>query len=318
MVPLENTSQLIDQDIASEKAIRFIQNVMSGTGDNFLLVTGESGIGKSHFLTYFVQKINDIKSTLGKAVAVKVRCKPTRYFISLSSVNRWPQKALSDREESEIDQYPGITENLKNIFHQEFEQESLNIISKISKNEGTPVRIQDLMKILGSIEQLLKSNGFDASFIIIDEFEKSLPRVHEHKSHHESLSTQIHKVIPSAISQLYSLLRLSGIGFIVSLRKEDWQVWQNVIESRFGNQNIISLEPLSLENSKTFLRYRLEGEEYKLKTSHPQILALNDDSIEAIWKNARRNPRQMLQLASVALKKAVKTKSDIIKPVMTG
>jgi AAA+ ATPase superfamily predicted ATPase len=169
MVPLENTNQLIDQDIASGKAIRFIQNVISRADNNLLLVTGESGIGKSHFLTYFVQKINDIKSTLGKAVAVKLRCRPNRDILYL-----YPQlieglkKALSDREESEINQYPEITEKLRNIFHQEFEQESLDIISKISKNEGAPVRIQDLMKILGSIEQLLKSNGFLFESIRVD------------------------------------------------------------------------------------------------------------------------------------------------------
>ncbi|HKG88650.1 MAG TPA: AAA family ATPase, partial [Nitrososphaeraceae archaeon] len=319
MVPLENTNQLIDQDIASRRAARFIENVMRRTDDNFLLVTGESGIGKSHFLTYFAQKVNDLKSSFGKAVAVKVRCKPNRDILYL-----YPQlieglkKVLSDREEAEINQYPDITEDLKNKFHQQYEQESLNMISKISNNEGTPIRIQDLMKILKSIEQLLKSNGFDAFFIIIDEFENSLPRVHEHKSYHEGLRTLVHTLTPSAVSQLYSLLRLSGIGFIVSLRKEDWEVWQNVIESGSGNQNLINLEPLSLEDSKTFLRNRLEGEEYRAKTSNPLILELNDNSIETIWKNAEGNPRQMLQLASIALKKTVKTRSDIIEPVISG
>jgi chromosomal replication initiation ATPase DnaA len=45
---------------------------MNKSDSNFLLVTGESGIGKSHFLNYILNEANDIRNTYGKAVAVKV------------------------------------------------------------------------------------------------------------------------------------------------------------------------------------------------------------------------------------------------------
>ncbi|MGC2572197.1 MAG: hypothetical protein WA364_11855 [Candidatus Nitrosopolaris sp.] len=57
--------------------------------------------------------------------------------------------------------------------------------------------------------------------------------------------------------------------------------------------------------------------EYKSEPSRPNALILSDNTVETIWKRAEGNPRQMLQLASEALRKTVKINSTIIEPIIS-
>jgi hypothetical protein len=68
----------------------------------------------------------------------------------------------------------------------------------------------------------------ESIFILVDELENSLPPVQEHQEYLSDDINQRKRVksmgTPQAISQLGSLTKLSGVGFIITLRRYDWNL----------------------------------------------------------------------------------------------
>ena len=72
---------------------------------------------------------------------------------------------------------------MKRALAEKKESESVEIISKILADRGTPRLVQDLMRVLKEIQIKLASNGYQNIFILVDELENSLPPVEEHQLH---------------------------------------------------------------------------------------------------------------------------------------
>lgn len=297
-VPLEKPNIIVNQQESRERAIEFINGVVRGSDSNLLLIIGEQGVGKSHFLNYFHNQI--ITSEFGKALAIKIRCKSNRDMVDL---------------------YPQITDDLKRLLKEKNETELIDVISKILTESGTPRLVQDLMKILKEIVLKLNSKGYQNLFILIDEFENSLPPVPEHRLPLD-YDYNIRRMMagrsmgtPQAISQLGSLTRLSGVGFIMTFRKNDWNMRQKEIKDRVSkieNKHIISLEPLSLQDSECFLIHRLEANDFRTPTTTFTESKFDNAAIELIWKKSNGNPRSILRLAGTAFRKSIRNSKSLI------
>jgi Cdc6-like AAA superfamily ATPase len=289
-VPLEKPSTIINQQKPQETSKEFINGVMRGSDANVLLIVGDEGVGKSHFLNLFANQLNS--GQFGKSLAVRIQSKIYKDVIDL---------------------YPQITEALKRILIERNELKLSKVISKVLTESGTPRLVEDFIKIFKQISRELDHKGYQSIFIFIDEFENSLPVVPEHQMHVASLG------VPRAISQLGSLTKLSGVGFILTFRKDDWNKWQEKIKERVNKiekKYTIAIEPLSLEDSKRFILHRLDAEEFKLPTDHPMAQPeFTQDTIESIWKRVNGNPRAMLRLANTLFRKAIRNETKLIEPI---
>ncbi|MGB6527540.1 MAG: AAA family ATPase [Candidatus Nitrosopolaris sp.] len=130
-----------------------MDGVIRGSDANLLLIMGDQGVDKTHFLNYFANLLNS--GEFGRALAVKIRSKSNKDMLDL---------------------YPQITEALKRILMERNELELVDTILKILIESGTPRLVQDLIKILKEIEIQLGSRGYRGIFILVDEFENSLQR----------------------------------------------------------------------------------------------------------------------------------------------
>jgi len=251
-------------------------------------------------LNYFANQIDVLN--FGKALAVKIRCKTNQDMLDL---------------------YPQITEALKKALVEKREFELMDEISKIPADRGTPRLVQDLMGVLKEIQTQLSSKGYQNSFIFVDELENSISySIQEDHLHINDDLVQRRRNrsrgTPQSISQLGSLTRLPGIGFILTLRKNDWRLWEGDIKERVNkieNKYIINIEPLSFEDSKEFLTHRLNDEGFKTSNNCAFVhMGFSDDAIEQIWRKGQGNPRAMLKIANTAFRKSVDKKIRLINP----
>ncbi len=289
-VPLEKPTTIVNQKNATASAHEFLSSVVHGSDDNLMLIIGSQGAGKSHFLHYYANQINTGK--FGKALAIKIQCKNNRDIVDL---------------------YPQITEGLKYVLQEKNETQLIEIISNILAEAGTPRLVQDLMKILKEIELKLVAEGYNGIFILIDEFENSLPTLHD-QSEYLGYSAR-RTVTPQAISQLDSLTKLSGTGFIIAFRKEDWEVWKGGMKRQVGKiakKYLVNMEPLTVEDSKIFLSHRLEADEFRSSAIPIEKPKFADEAVKVICEKGRGNPRQMLRYASAAFRKAIKSDNNTI------
>ena len=124
---------------------------------------------------------------------------------------------------------------------------------------------------------------------------------------------------PESISQMGSLTKLSGTGFIVTIRKEDYDLWQKDLAagiSKLEDRFTIRLEILSFDDAKSFLLHRLESEEFQISNATTEKPVLLDRTIRLIWEKGEGNPRAMLRLASSAFRKAVLSELKTVEPVL--
>ena len=204
---------------------------------------------------------------------------------------------------------------MKRALAEKKESESVEIISKILADRGTPRLVQDLMRVLKEIQIKLASNGYQNIFILVDEFENSLPPVEEHQLHLNDDISQRKRNKYMGTPQ--SIPQLAGVGFIITLRKYDWNLWQNDIKERVNkieNKYMINMESLSLEDSKQFLTHRLNADEFRISSTKSDIEpSFSDDAIKLIWEKSNGNPRAMLRLANTAFRKSVRKEMKSIE-----
>jgi energy-coupling factor transporter ATP-binding protein EcfA2 len=264
-VPFEKPNIIINQHESQQIAKDFINGVIRGSDANMLLIMGDQGVGKTHFLNYFANLLN--REEFGKALAVTVR---------------------SEANKDMVDLYRQVIDTMQRILVEKSELGLADTIKKILDDSRTPRLVQDLVKILKEIEIQVGSKGYRSIFILVDEFENSL------------LGTPF-PFIPQTISQLGTLTRLSGLGLILTIRKDDWNTWQEKIKERvqkIEKKYVIALERLSIEDSKRFILHRLEAEEFRLPNYPMATPKFVQDNIELITKSGNGNPRAMLRLAN--------------------
>ena len=294
-VPLDRPEIIIDQIEPQRISEEFIKGVTAGSDANFMLIVGNQGVGKSHFLNYHANKINN--GNFGKSIALKIRCKSNRDIVDL---------------------YPQIIDDLNKVLKIKGEEELLIMVSHIIKDSGTPRLVQDLMKILREIEIQISTRGYKNIFILIDEFENSLQPLQDEEEHPQYERDRRKMGTPQAILQLASLTRVSGIGFFVTFRRTYWRWYQAELKDRISkmeNKYVINMESLTLPDSKSFLLYRLETNEFKSNPASKKEPIFTDESIEYIWKQSEGNPRAMLRLAATAFRKAVR---DNMTEIVSG
>lgn len=107
-------------------------------------------------------------------------------------------------------------------------------VSRFLDEAGSPRLVQDLMKILKELELILSTKGYRNLFIMIDEFENTLPPAHEHHQHVGYRRSFRRVGTPESISQMDSLSKVSGTGFIVTFREEDFEKWHEQLEKRLS------------------------------------------------------------------------------------
>jgi hypothetical protein len=111
--------------------------------------------------------------------------------------------------------------------------ERLNlVITEALSEAGTPRVISDLMGILRNVSLRISAAGHGPLFILIDEFENSLPTSEHDRKRALRIIGRRRSATPQAINQLDSLTQLSGIGFVVVMRKEYWEDWKKSVENR--------------------------------------------------------------------------------------
>jgi sugar-specific transcriptional regulator TrmB/Cdc6-like AAA superfamily ATPase len=297
-VPLSKPTTVINQRRPKEICTTFINKIGMGVDTNLMLIMGKQGVGKSHFLNYFANEIN--KNKFGKAIAVRIRCKSNKDLIDL---------------------YLQITEGIKEILEEKQEVALLDQVSRFLDEAGSPRLVQDLMRILKELELIFSTKGYGNLFIMIDEFENTLPPAHKHHLHIGHRSS-LRVGTPESISQLDSLSKLSGTGFIVTVREEEFEKWQEQLEkrlSKFEKKFIIYMKPLSYEDARAFLIHRLQDKEFRiygdkhLWVAEPPALSSSD--ISSIWKKGSGNPRLMLRLASAVFRQLVYHNITKVEPV---
>ena len=117
---MERPTDIINQKYPKEITEEFIDNICHGSDSNFMLITGDQGVGKSHFLNYFSNQINT--RSFGNSLALKIQCKSNRDVVDL---------------------YPQITEDLKRVLTQRKEFELIDSISRVLADSGTPRLVQN-------------------------------------------------------------------------------------------------------------------------------------------------------------------------------
>jgi hypothetical protein len=327
-VPLDAPSSMINQVKAKDIAIDFIKGVIMGSDSNLMWIIGKQGVGKSHFSNYFANKINS--GEYGKALAVRIECKTNKDIIDL-----YPQlfeglkRDLNHKEEKELDEQ--VTKIREEAGSPRFVQDLMNTpvplddvseqVTKILEEAGSPRFVQDLMRTLSQIESLILKKGYNGIFIFIDEFENTLPPIHEHHEHSDySFSRRLRMVTPESIWQMDSLTKLSGIGFIVTLRDEDYESRKDEIHKNITKMDkdlIVNIEELSVEDAKSFLESRLEGNEFcTSSTTNIAKPSISDETYKALWSEAKGNPRALLRITSNIFRKAIHTGRKVIEPGM--
>lgn len=284
-VPLEKPNIIINQQNSRKIMDNFLHQVNIGSEANLLLITGVQGVGKSHFQHYYYNKINEDKNN--KSIAIKIQCKHNRDIVDL---------------------YPQITEGLKKILFEKGEAELMEKISVVISNYGTPRLIQDLMKLLRELNLHLLENGYKSLYLFIDELENSFPPNRGSITTNQ-IDMRKRSNVPQSILQLASLSMTSGLGFIVTIRYEDWKDWEQEIYDRIRKVEpgyIIKLNPLSFEDTNKFLDHRLSQKEFRLTQDNSKNeFSFEGEVVKSIWVASNGNPRKMLRMAGILFRKAI-------------
>ena len=205
-VPMLRPQTVIDETEQKKNMANFIENVLKGSDANVLFLVAKEGGGKSHFLNFHRGNINE--NQYGKAFAIKIQCRPNRDLLDL---------------------YPQISTELTKVAKEKTDERLSSAITEALNEGGTPRVISDLMRILRNIALRISAAGYGPLFILIDEFENSLPMSEQDRRKPLPFLGRKRIATPQAINQLDSLTQLSGIGFKKNI---SWQLQVNSRKSR--------------------------------------------------------------------------------------
>ena len=205
-VPPEYPKDIVNQSESRQRLETFLKDMMKGSSRNFVFVCADEGMGKTHFLNFYAKSLNDKK--FGNAIALRLNCKPKSDIIDL-----YTQVPLA------------ISRLVKdNILKAE--------AIKTLEMAGTPKNINDFINLLRLLNSNLAESGFQGIFLLIDDFENTLP-------------TEISDLTPRSILQLTDMAKLENMGIVVAMRAKSWDLWNKEIRNRIpkiGRISVIKLE----------------------------------------------------------------------------
>jgi DNA-binding MarR family transcriptional regulator len=279
-VPPEYPRDIVNQNEARGRIDAFLTDMIKGSSRNFVFVCADEGMGKTHFLNFHAKIINDKK--YGNSVALRLNCKPKSDIIDL-----YTQVSLSISR---------LTES--KILKAE--------IIKTLEIAGTPKNINDLISLLRSLNSSIMESGFQGMFLLIDDFENTLP------ADSGTLS-------PRSILQLTELAKLENIGIIVAMREKSWEIWNKEIRNRLprvGRISVIKLGKLGSKETCDLLEYRVSEKDTETRKEPPHFdLCVS----EKICEKGNGVPRQIISIAREVFRIAIlenkKITTDLVESV---
>lgn len=272
-VPPEYPKDIVDQEVAQEKMTRFVGSMIEGSTKNFVFLIADEGMGKTHTLNFFAKNINEGK--FGKAIALRLNCRPRSDIIDL---------------------YPQIHYSMSNIPRSEILGEE---VIRILETSGVPKSITDFLRILRTINSHLITAGCKGVFLMIDDFENTLP------------STET-AITPRSILQLSDLARLENIGFIIAIREKYWKNWIEDIRTRIPRirrTDIIRLKKFTPKETSELINFRLSEYKDLKETKKPPVFNL--DVTSRICRAAKGVPRAIITIAREVFRLAVGEDTEI-------
>ncbi len=265
-VPPEYPRDIVNQKDPRQRMESFLGDMIKGSTRNFVFICADEGMGKTHFLNFHAKCINDKK--FGDAIALRLNCKPKSDIIDL-----YTQISLSISR---------LTES--KILRTE--------IIKTLEIAGTPKNINDLISLLRLLNSSIMELGFQGMFLMIDDFENTLP-------------SEAAQLTPRSILQLTDLSRLENMGIVVAMREKSWDMWNKEIRNRIprvGRISMIKLGKLGPSETCELLKYRVDEKDIETKIDPPQFdLAVSTK----ICEKGQGVPRQIISIAREVFRIAV-------------
>jgi DNA-binding MarR family transcriptional regulator len=271
-VPDEYPDRIVNQVQAQEKLNSFALNMTQGSIRNFLFLVASEGMGKTHTLNYFAKKVNDGK--FGKALALRLNCRPKSDIIDL---------------------YPQITHAISSSSTPDnFKQE----VTHILEASGVPKSATDFLRVLREINTTLITLGYKGVFLMIDDFENTLP-------------TEETSITPRSVLQLGDLAKLENIGFTVAVREEYWKIWHTEIKRRLTKvtkTDIVALTTFTDKETLELIEQRLS--EYK-EPEAKKLPTFSLSVVTQICKAANGVPRNIVAIAREVFRLSVSGEREI-------
>jgi Cdc6-like AAA superfamily ATPase len=277
-VPPEYPTEIVDQEKVQEKLGFFVNDMLKGSSRNILFLVADEGMGKTHTLNYFAKRLNE--GVFGNALALRLNCKPRSDIIDL---------------------YPQIYSSMSRIPASKVLSEE---VLRILESSGVPKGITDFLGILRTINSYLIEKGCKGVFLLIDDFENTLP----------SIET---KTTPRSILQLGDLVKLENMGFIIAIREKSWKEWSGQIGKRVkavGKINVVGLEKFTARSTLQLINYRLS--EYRDLEAKKAALTFSLEIARQICKIAQGIPRVIIQIAREVFRIAVSENRKITLEVL--
>jgi chromosomal replication initiation ATPase DnaA len=243
-----------------------VEEMMAGSSRNFVFICAEEGMGKTHFLNFYATRINS--KEFGNAIALRLNCKPRSDIIDLYTqislyISRLVDSKILKRE-----------------------------ILKILEISGTPKNITDLISLLRSLNSNIMDSGYQCMFLMIDDFENTLP-------------TEFTAITPRSILQLTELIRLENMGIVLAMRERSWETWNKEIRRRIpkvGRYGLIKLKKFGPDETRELLRYRVEEKDEQSIKEPPQF----DQTVSMkICESGQGVPRQIITIAREVFRIAI-------------
>lgn len=144
-IPISKSLQVVGQDDALEELSDFITDISTNSSaNNVALIVDEQGMGKTHLMTHFLDKINN--GSLPNTAGLFIRCRPNNDFFTIYNEIRVAVEKLPDSP-------------LK-----------MGLISILRKSDY-PLTINQFSDILRNLSQIAYDLGKTTFILFIDEFE---------------------------------------------------------------------------------------------------------------------------------------------------